>query len=125
MKIEDIINKFALKGNTIEIKENNVGNINKTYIITTKDEKEHKYVLQRINTTVRSFTQEPFGLFFNGLPCCRYFRRTSGRSIKALLSLGKSMLLSSFRRSHQGGKSGIPANIHKNIRTSIAPWMAP
>ena len=72
MKIEDIINKFALKGNTIEIKENNVGNINKTYIITTKDEKEHKYVLQRINTTVFN---EPYLLMQNIESVTEYYKK--------------------------------------------------
>ena len=37
MKIEEIAQKFRLKGQIIEIKENNVGNINRTYIITTND----------------------------------------------------------------------------------------
>lgn len=72
MKIEDIINKFALKGSTIEIKENNVGNINKTYIITTKDEKEHKYVLQRINTTVFN---EPYLLMQNIESVTEYYKK--------------------------------------------------
>ena len=46
MKIEEIAQKFRLKGQIIEIKENNVGNINRTYIITTNDnDKKYKYVL--------------------------------------------------------------------------------
>lgn len=73
MKIEEIAQNFKLKGNIVEIKENNTGNINKTYIITTKyKEKNHKYVLQKINTTVFN---EPYLLMQNIENVTEYYKK--------------------------------------------------
>ena len=73
MKIEEIAQNFKLKGNIVEIKENNTGNINKTYIITTKyKEKSHKYILQKINTTVFN---EPYLLMQNIENVTEYYKK--------------------------------------------------
>ena len=72
MKIEEIAQKFRLKGQIIEIKENNVGNINRTYIITTNDnDKKYKYVLQKINTIVFN---EPYLLMQNIENVTEYYK---------------------------------------------------
>lgn len=57
-KLKKIINNFAFEGILEEVVENNQGNINKTYILTyTNDNKQVKYLLQKINSNV--FT-EPY-----------------------------------------------------------------
>ena len=72
MKIEEIAQKFRLKGQIIEIKENNVGNINRTYIITTNDnDTKYKYVLQKINTIVFN---EPYLLMQNIENVTEYYK---------------------------------------------------
>ena len=62
--IEKILSKFNIEGTLKEIKENNSGNINNTYIAVFVDEEgnEKKYLIQKINTTV--FT-EPYKLMKN------------------------------------------------------------
>lgn len=73
MEIEKIVQKFNLTGKIIEIKENNVGNINKTYIITTQNMNEkNKYVLQKINTTVFN---EPYLLMQNIENVTEYYKK--------------------------------------------------
>jgi len=53
MSIKEIITAFDLKGNVIEIDENNTGNINNTYMVTTMDNGVYnRYVLQKINVSV-------------------------------------------------------------------------
>ena len=49
MQIEDISDCFVGKGNTLAVSQLGIGNINKSYIITTKTK---RYILQRINTNV-------------------------------------------------------------------------
>lgn len=52
-KLKKIINNFAFAGILEEVVENNQGNINKTYILTyTNDNKQVKYLLQKINSNV-------------------------------------------------------------------------
>ncbi len=51
MQIENISDCFIGKGNTLAVNQLGIGNINKSYIITTKTE---RYILQRINTNVFS-----------------------------------------------------------------------
>lgn len=52
-KLKTIINNFNFKGTLEKIEENNQGNINKTYILTYKDNnKTKKYLLQKINDNV-------------------------------------------------------------------------
>lgn len=52
-KLETIINNFNFKGTLEKIEENTQGNINKTYILTYKDNnKTKKYLLQKINDNV-------------------------------------------------------------------------
>jgi len=52
-KLKKIINNFAFEGILEEVVENNQGNINKTYILTyTNDNKQVKYLLQKINSNV-------------------------------------------------------------------------
>ena len=62
--IKKILSNFNIKGKLIEIDENNVGNINKTYVATflMDDGSEKKYLIQKINTNV--FT-EPYKLMKN------------------------------------------------------------
>ena len=51
--INKILDNYNIKGNLINIKEDNTGNINKTYILTyTNDNKQVKYLLQKINSNV-------------------------------------------------------------------------
>lgn len=71
MEIKKIVQKFNLEGEVIEIKENKVGNINRTYIITTNKEGNNKYVLQRINTTVFN---EPYLLMQNIENVTEYYK---------------------------------------------------
>lgn len=62
-EIEKVIENFNIKGKLIDIKANNSGNINNTYIATFDDNNELKrYLIQKINTTV--FT-EPYKLMKN------------------------------------------------------------
>ena len=57
-KLKEIIKQFKFNGILDSIEENNQGNINKTYVLTFKeDEKIKKYLLQKINSNV--FT-EPY-----------------------------------------------------------------
>lgn len=62
--IEEILNKFNIKGTLINIEQNNSGIINKTFVVTFRedDNTEKKYLVQKINTTV--FT-EPYKLMKN------------------------------------------------------------
>lgn len=64
MKLEELINKFNINGEIIDISCCNVGNINRTYIISMLDNKNNinKYILQKINTTV---FHEPYLLMQN------------------------------------------------------------
>lgn len=53
MNIEKIANFFKFEGNLINVENNNQGNINKTYILTYKQNKKaEKYLLQKINSNV-------------------------------------------------------------------------
>jgi len=62
--IEDVIKKFDIKGELVNIEINDSGNINNTYVATFKLSNNclKKYLVQRINTTV--FT-EPYKLMKN------------------------------------------------------------
>jgi len=52
-KIDEIISKFNFDGTFKKYEENNQGNINKTYIlIFEKNDKQKKYLLQKINANV-------------------------------------------------------------------------
>lgn len=51
--INKILDNYNIKGKLINIKEDNTGNINKTYIITfINNDIEYKYLVQQINTNV-------------------------------------------------------------------------
>jgi Ser/Thr protein kinase RdoA (MazF antagonist) len=58
-KINKIVKEFAFEGDLIEIKENQQGNINSTYILTYQDK---KYLLQKINSYV---FKDPYALMRN------------------------------------------------------------
>ena len=61
--IEDILKNYEIPGKITEIKQNNIGNINKTYIIKYVDKNtEKKYIIQKINTSVFN---EPYKLMKN------------------------------------------------------------
>jgi len=62
--IKKIIEQYEISGNLINIKNNNVGNINTTYVATFEnpDKSKKKYLIQKINTNV--FT-EPYKLMKN------------------------------------------------------------
>lgn len=62
--IEQILEKFNIEGELIDLKKNNSGNINKTYVATFKKKNglQKKYLIQKINTKV--FT-EPYKLMKN------------------------------------------------------------
>lgn len=62
--IERILEKFNIEGKLVDVKVNNSGNINNTYIATfeKEDGTSKKYLIQKINTTV--FT-EPYKLMKN------------------------------------------------------------
>ena len=64
IEIKKIISKFNINGKLIDIRTNNSGNINNTYVVTFKmeDGSIRKYLIQKINTTV--FT-EPYKLMKN------------------------------------------------------------
>ena len=52
-KIREIATHFNFCGELVRVEENNQGNINKTYIITYKDnDNEKKYLIQKINANV-------------------------------------------------------------------------
>ena len=52
-KIRKIANNFNFSGNLISVKENNQGNINKTYVLTYDDNGiTRKYLVQKINANV-------------------------------------------------------------------------
>ena len=52
--IERILEKFNIEGKLVDVKVNNSGNINNTYIATfeKEDGTSKKYLIQKINTTV-------------------------------------------------------------------------
>lgn len=62
--IERILEKFNIEGKLVDVKVNNSGNINNTYVATfeKEDSTSKKYLIQKINTTV--FT-EPYKLMKN------------------------------------------------------------
>lgn len=62
--IKDVISKFDIKGELVDIGTNDSGNINNTYVATFKIGKDSykKYLVQRINTNVFS---EPYKLMKN------------------------------------------------------------
>lgn len=62
--IERILEKFNIEGKLVDVKVNNSGNINNTYVATfeKEDGTTKKYLIQKINTTV--FT-EPYKLMKN------------------------------------------------------------
>lgn len=62
--IENIVNKFNIKGKLVKVETNDSGNINNTYVATflEDDATNKKYLIQKINTTV--FT-EPYKLMKN------------------------------------------------------------
>lgn len=62
--IEQILDKFHIDGKLIDIKNNNSGNINKTYVVTFEKENgtRKKYLIQKINTKV---FPEPYKLMKN------------------------------------------------------------
>lgn len=72
--IEKIISKFNIAGTLIDVKENNSGNINNTYVVTFKmnSSETKKYLIQKINTTV--FT-EPYKLMKNIEGVTGYLKR--------------------------------------------------
>ena len=72
--IEKIISKFNIAGTLIEVKENNSGNINNTYVATFRmnSGETKKYLIQKINTTV--FT-EPYKLMKNIEGVTSYLKR--------------------------------------------------
>lgn len=72
--IEELLNKFNIDGELINVTKNNSGNINKTFVATfkRKDGSERKYLIQQINTTV--FT-EPYKLMKNIEGVTGYLKR--------------------------------------------------
>ena len=62
--IKNILEKFNIEGNLVNIETNTAGNINNTYVATfeNNDSTKKKYLIQKINTTV--FT-EPYKLMKN------------------------------------------------------------
>ena len=72
--IKEILSKFNIEGELINVTENNSGNINKTFVATFKreDGSERKYLIQKINTTV--FT-EPYKLMKNIEGVTTYLKR--------------------------------------------------
>ena len=74
LEIERIINQFNIKGKLIDVKTNNSGNINNTYVATfsMEDGSIKKYLIQKINTTV--FT-EPYKLMKNIEGVTSYLKR--------------------------------------------------
>lgn len=72
--IEKVISKFNIDGKLIDVKVNNSGNINNTYVATfqMEDGSIRKYLIQKINTTV--FT-EPYKLMKNIEGITNYLKR--------------------------------------------------
>ncbi|MBT6439073.1 MAG: hypothetical protein HOK72_05155 [Flavobacteriales bacterium] len=48
----NIINEFQLQGKVMDITSIDSGHINTTYAITTENESDTDYILQKINNTV-------------------------------------------------------------------------
>lgn len=70
--INKILDNYNIKGNLINIKEDNTGNINKTYIITfINNGIEYKYLVQQINTNVFN---NPYILMENILGVTNYLK---------------------------------------------------
>lgn len=70
--INKILDNYNIKGNLINIKEDNTGNINKTYIITfINNGIEYKYLVQQINTNVFN---DPYILMENILGVTNYLK---------------------------------------------------
>ena len=70
--INKILDNYNIKGNLISIKEDNTGNINKTYIITfINNGIEYKYLVQQINTNVFN---DPYILMENILGVTNYLK---------------------------------------------------
>lgn len=70
--INKILDNYNIKGNLINIKEDNTGNINKTYIITfINNDIEYKYLVQQINTNVFN---DPYILMENILEVTNYLK---------------------------------------------------
>ncbi len=72
--IEQILEKFNIEGELIDLKKKNSGIINKTYVATfkQKDGSEKKYLIQKINTKV--FT-EPYKLMKNIEGVTKYLKK--------------------------------------------------
>lgn len=72
--IEEILSKFNIEGELVNVTQNNSGNINKTFVAAfkRKDGTEKKYLIQKINTTV--FT-EPYKLMKNIEGVTSYLKR--------------------------------------------------
>lgn len=63
MELEKLVKKFNINGRIVDITSNNTGNINKTFIVTVKEDNQFKkYVIQKINTSVFN---EPYLLMKN------------------------------------------------------------
>ena len=70
--INKILDNYNIKGKLINIKEDNTGNINKTYIITfISNDIEYKYLVQQINTNVFN---DPYILMENILEVTNYLK---------------------------------------------------
>ena len=70
--INKILDNYNIKGKLINIKEDNTGNINKTYIITfINNGIEYKYLVQQINTNVFN---DPYILMENILGVTNYLK---------------------------------------------------
>lgn len=70
--INKILDNYNIKGKLINIKEDNTGNINKTYIITfINNDIEYKYLVQQINTNVFN---DPYILMKNILGVTNYLK---------------------------------------------------
>ena len=70
--INKILDNYNIKGKLINIKEDNTGNINKTYIITfINNGIEYKYLVQQINTNVFN---NPYILMENILGVTNYLK---------------------------------------------------
>ena len=70
--INKILDNYNIKGKLINIKEDNTGNINKTYIITfINNDIEYKYLVQQINTNVFN---DPYILMENILEVTNYLK---------------------------------------------------
>ena len=84
--IKEILNKFNIEGELINITENHSGNINKTFVATfkRKDGSERKYLIQKINTTVFA---EPYKLMKNIEGATAYLKRQKIISYYAMLMM--------------------------------------